>query len=213
MRSAPLCGVLRRQTEELSRESVELLAVLFPDRLQAIVVDHADLSLRPFLPAHGADPTLDVIAERTRQDAAGTFAGRAAARAGDHGHAVMVRAMQSGSGVSSEHMTSTTTRDRRRDAAERAARKIDQLNAARVDDFQDLAMGELRLAYDSFRPEPHERQPGIEPDPTPFEGDLPAAGADARLDALRELARELDASQETIADRCERVLAVAREGV
>lgn len=72
-------------------------------------------------------------------------------------------------------------------------------------------MGELRLAFDAFRPRPHERQPGLEPDPEAFDGDLPALGADARLDALRELARELDASQETIATHCDRVLAVARE--
>ena len=73
-------------------------------------------------------------------------------------------------------------------------------------------MGELRLAFDAFRPAPHERQPGLEADPAAFDGDLPALGADARLDALRELARELDASQETIATHCDRVLAAAREG-
>lgn len=73
-------------------------------------------------------------------------------------------------------------------------------------------MGELRLAFDAFRPAEHERQPGLEPDPEAFDGDLPALGADPRLDALRELARELDASQETIATHCDRVLAAAREG-
>lgn len=106
-----------------------------------------------------------------------------------------------------------TARDRQRAAAVRAASRIAELNAARVDDFQDLAMGELRLAFDAFRPAPHERQPGLEPDPAAFDGDLPPLGADARLDALRELARELDASQETIAKHCDRVLAVAHEEV
>lgn len=106
----------------------------------------------------------------------------------------------------------TTTRDERRAASLRAATRIAELNAARVDDFQDLAMGELLLAFDAFRPEPHERQPGLEPDPAAFDGDLPAVGVDPRLDALRELARELDASQETIAAHCDRVLAAAREG-
>lgn len=113
--------------------------------------------------------------------------------------------------MSSTQRSSAATKDGRRDATERAARRIAELNAARVDDFQDLAMGELLLAYDAFRPEPHERQPGIEPDPTAFEGDLPPIGVDARLDALRELARELDASQEAIAEQCDRVLALARE--
>jgi len=105
----------------------------------------------------------------------------------------------------------TRTADPRRAAAERAAIRIAQANAARDDDFQDLAMGELRLAFDAFRPAEHERQPGIERDPRAFEGDLPARGVDPRLDALRELARELDASQETITAHCDRVLAVARE--
>jgi hypothetical protein len=107
----------------------------------------------------------------------------------------------------------TRTADPRRAAAERAATRIAQANAARDDDFQDLAMGELRLAFDAFRPLEHERQPGLEPDPSAFSGDLPPLGADARLDALRELARELDASQETIQAQCDRVLAIAREEV
>lgn len=115
--------------------------------------------------------------------------------------------------MTSEPHASTTARDGRGAAAERAAKRIAELNAARVDDFQDLAMRELRLAFDAFRPAPHERQPGLEPDPEAFDGDLPALGADARLDALRELARELDASQETIATHCDRVRALAREGV
>jgi hypothetical protein len=112
-----------------------------------------------------------------------------------------------------DHGVSTRTADPRRAAAERAATRIAQANVARDDDFQDLAMGELRLAFDAFRPAEHERQPGLELDPSAFEGDLPAAGTDARLDALRELARELDASQETIQTHCERVLAIAREEV
>jgi hypothetical protein len=115
--------------------------------------------------------------------------------------------------MTSEPRAATTTRADRGAAAERAAKGIAELNTARVDDFQDLAMGELRLAFDAFRPAPHERQPGLEPDPAAFDGDLPPLGADARLDALRELARELDASQETIATHCDRVLAVAREVV
>jgi hypothetical protein len=105
----------------------------------------------------------------------------------------------------------TRTADPRHAAAERAATRIAQANAARDDDFQDLAMGELRLAFDAFRPAEHERQPGIEPDPSAFAGDLPGEGTDVRLDALRELARELDASQETVKALCDRVLEVARE--
>jgi hypothetical protein len=113
--------------------------------------------------------------------------------------------------MTSEPRATTTARGERGAAAERAARRIAELNSARVDDFQDLAMGELRLAFDAFRPAPQERQPGLDPDPAAFDGDLPAPGADARLDALRELARELDASQETIAMHCDRLLRVARE--
>lgn len=107
----------------------------------------------------------------------------------------------------------TRPADPRRAAAERAATSIAQANAARDDDFQDLAMGELRLAFDAFRPAEHERQPGLEPDPSAFDGDLPARGTDTRLDALRELARGLDASQETVNTLCDRVLAVARDEV
>lgn len=88
--------------------------------------------------------------------------------------------------------------------------RIRAANADRTDDFQDIAMGEIRLALDAFRPEPHERQPGIEPDPTDFESDLAATRDDPLLDGLRELARELDASPEAVERACERVLALSR---
>ena len=100
--------------------------------------------------------------------------------------------------------------DRRR-IVERAIIRIAGLNGDRDDDFQDKAMGELQLAYDSFRPALHDRQPGLEPDPTAFENDLPAPGTDHALDALREIARELDASPETSAVLGERALAITRE--
>lgn len=98
----------------------------------------------------------------------------------------------------------------RRDILERAVIRIADLNEDRDDDFQDKAMAELRLAYDAFRPPFHDRQPGLEPDPTAFESDLPGPGGDASLDALRGIARELDASPEAVAALCERALAVSR---
>jgi hypothetical protein len=99
----------------------------------------------------------------------------------------------------------------RRAAVERAVTRIARANADRSDDFQDIAMGEIRLAFDAFRPPEHERQPGIEPDPREFEGDLAATGDDRLLDTLRELAREIDSSPETVADLCERALELSRE--
>ncbi len=99
----------------------------------------------------------------------------------------------------------------RRAAVERAATRIAEANVERGDDFQDIAMAEILLALDAFRHPVHDRQPGIEPDPTAFEGDLPATGEDPLLDALRELAREVDGAPETVKPLCERALALARE--
>ncbi|OGN77874.1 MAG: hypothetical protein A3G84_05195 [Chloroflexi bacterium RIFCSPLOWO2_12_FULL_71_12] len=98
-----------------------------------------------------------------------------------------------------------------RAAAERAAGRIDAANADRDDSFQDIASGELQLAFDAFRPPPHERQPGIEDDPHAFEGDLPPRGENELLDALRDLARELDASPETVHRLAGRALELSRE--
>lgn len=98
----------------------------------------------------------------------------------------------------------------RRAAVERAVARIATANAERSDDFQDIAMGEIRLALDAFRPPEHERQPGIEPDPHDFEGDLPATGDDPLLDALRELAREIDSSPEAVAALCDRAIEMSR---
>jgi hypothetical protein len=101
----------------------------------------------------------------------------------------------------------------RQAAARRAVTRIMAANAERDDDFQDLAMGEIILAFDAFRPLFHDRQPGIEPDPRAFEGDLAATGDDPLLDTLRELARELDASPEKIEELCGQVLAVSGEEI
>jgi hypothetical protein len=103
------------------------------------------------------------------------------------------------------------TDERRRAAAERAATRIAEANVEREDDFQDFAIGEIRLALDAFRHPMHDRQPGIEPDPDASEDDLPRRGENALLDALNELAREIDGSPDTIKTLCERVLGLARE--
>lgn len=98
----------------------------------------------------------------------------------------MVRAMQTSAGVD---------RNSAREAAVRAAERVAELNVERDDKFQDTAMGEMRLAFEAFRPD--------------VEADLPDPGQDRLFDALTELTRELDASPETVSIACDRVLDLA----
>jgi hypothetical protein len=83
----------------------------------------------------------------------------------------------------------------RRAAVARAVERIAELNLARDDDFQDAAMGEIRLAQDAFR-----AGTGAE---------LPAPGSDPLLDALMEVTRSLDSSPETVATLCDAALEAA----
>jgi hypothetical protein len=98
----------------------------------------------------------------------------------------MVRAMQPHFRVQEQH---------RRAAVARAAAQIARWNADRDDDFQDKAMGEVRLAQDAFRAD--------------VGAELPPPGADPLLDALMELARSLDASPETVVSACDAALEAA----
>lgn len=84
---------------------------------------------------------------------------------------------------------------RRREAVALAASRIAHLNVERDDDFQDAAMGHVRLAQDAFRDD--------------VGSGLPGPGTDALLDALMELARSLDASPETVGAACDAALEAA----
>ena len=85
--------------------------------------------------------------------------------------------------------------DERREAVERAAARVALLNGERGDDFQDLAAMELRHVVGLFRDE---------------EDELPTPGEDPLLDAVREIDRSLDASQEAIVSACDAAHEAAR---
>ncbi len=74
------------QSQELSGEVVELLAILALRRTKSVVIDHADLLREPFRPALRAHALLDLVADRAGQHAARAFTRRAAADAGDFRH-------------------------------------------------------------------------------------------------------------------------------
>lgn len=86
-------------------------------------------------------------------------------------------------------------REHRRAALARAASTIARLNVERDDEFQDSAMGEIRLAQDAFRAD--------------VAAELPGPGADPLLDALMEVVRSLDSAPEMVGAACDEALAAA----
>src|SRR5712692_8335686 len=60
LRRSRVLGTALKQTQELLRELVELLTIFTLGGTKTVVVDHADLLLHPFAPAHGAHATLDL---------------------------------------------------------------------------------------------------------------------------------------------------------
>lgn len=84
-----------------------------------------------------------------------------------------------------------------RQAVAQAARHIRLWNVARGDSFQDLAMGEIESARESFR--------------SGMEEELPGPGDDPLFDRLLALARQLDASPETVQVLCDELLDASGE--
>src|SRR5437870_13843769 len=76
----------RLEPQEITREVVELLAILAQCRSQPVVIDHADLLREPLRPALRAHALLDLVTDRPRQHAPRALARRAAADARDIRH-------------------------------------------------------------------------------------------------------------------------------
>jgi hypothetical protein len=73
--------------QELTSEVIEFLAILAHRGPESVVVDDADLLREPFRPALRTNALLDLVADRSRQDASRARSRLAAAHAGHVGHA------------------------------------------------------------------------------------------------------------------------------